>query len=108
MRKRLRKKKYLGEFADLGFQIYAEVSSGSFLDEFIEFLESRGLVTFCVMSKGRVAAIVSQERVNPDICVCDTRDGVMRWVAYRVDDCEVGPVYDINHEDCEDFFQRLM
>lgn len=110
MRKRLRKKKFVGEFSDMRFQVEIEVQDPEkFLHDFLEYLEGQGLGMISVLLPKSNRILGEVLRVAGDHqCMCDLRSDVMKWVAYRVDDCEVGPLYDgVYGKPFENFFDRI-
>ena len=107
MKRRLRKKKHLGEFAEWGRQLIAirntKMDADSFQDAFIiEAIEGNECCCGGSLSDDKIDVIVELGRISEDpvnkfvkvTAWLDTRSDIEGWKA--------GPLFDLWYGDCED------
>ncbi len=107
MKKRLRKKKRIGEFAEFGRQLVAfrntKMNPNEFHDAFIsEAIENNGLLCGGGLSEDKISVIVQLGKMseNPEskfvkvTAWLDERSDIEKWI--------VGPLFDLNYDDYED------
>lgn len=97
MKKRLRKKLHMGEFAELGFNMKLDVDYvdlGVWLDKIIDFTESRGL---CI-GGGHKFAFVCRRRGS---CTDEDRLAYSEWLSSQpeVREWHISPLVDAWHSD---------
>ncbi|MDY6987091.1 MAG: 50S ribosome-binding protein YggL [Thermodesulfobacteriota bacterium] len=112
MKKRLRKKKHLGEFAEWGRQIVIKRNRENQFDEFLDaFIEEAIEATGCYCGGGgkedNLDVIVELGRYasNPEAKMAK----ITAWLDARPDvhDYKIGDLFDIWHDDYDDIEEKI-
>ena len=112
MKKRLRKKKYLGEFAEWGRQIVITRNRKNEFDEFLDaFLEEAIEANGCYCGGGGkedkfdVVVELGRRASDPDAKLAK----ITAWLDGRPDvqDYKIGDLFDIWHDNFEDIEEKI-
>lgn len=103
MKRRLRKKKRVGEFQELGFELTCALHPSTraerdaLLDRWIGFVESRGLGFGGTVVEGRLEGFVT--RLGRGSATAEDQSAVVRFLASEALalGCQVGPLRDAWH-----------
>ncbi len=111
MKKRLRKKKHIGEFAEWGRQLIAtrntKIDAEAFQDAFIiEAIESNGCYCGGSLSDDKINVIVELGKMSEEPKSKFAR--VTAWLDARADieEWKAGPLFDLWHGDYEDIDEQ--